>query len=59
MTCPQCKQPIDGIRTKEYGVGWCRLDIHHACMPLHVRSCQACRHHNEQYLAKEHPWGGK
>lgn len=55
MTCPQCKHEIDGIRTKEYGCGWCRLDIHHDCLPLHVRSCKACRHHNEQFIAKEQP----
>lgn len=50
MTCPQCKHPIDGIHPATYGTGWCRLDIHLACLPLHVRSCQACRGHNEGYL---------
>jgi hypothetical protein len=55
MTCPQCKQPIDGIRTKEYACGWCRLDIHHDCLPLHVRACQACRAHNAEFLAAQSP----
>lgn len=53
MTCPQCKDPIDGIHTKELCVGWCRLDIHLTCLPLHVRSCQACRGHNEAFINKE------
>lgn len=53
MTCPQCKQPIDGMQTKTYGVGWCKIDIHLVCLPLHVRSCQACRQHNEGYLSKD------
>ena len=53
IACPQCRKAIDGIHTKEFVCGWCRLDIHLACLPLHVRSCQACRHHNEQFLAKE------
>lgn len=53
--CPQCNQEIDGIHPKTFGVGWCRMDIHHDCLPLHVRACQACRVHNEAYLAKEKP----
>jgi hypothetical protein len=53
IVCPQCKQPIEDI--KSMCTGWCRLDIHLTCLPLHVRSCQACRHHNEAYLAKEKP----
>jgi hypothetical protein len=47
LTCPQCKQPIDGIHTKTFGVGWCRLDVHLHCLSLHVRACRPCRVHNE------------
>lgn len=45
--CPQCKQPIEGIDVTRYAVGWCERDVHHACLALHVRSCQPCRVHNE------------
>lgn len=55
IVCPQCKAEIDGIHPKTYSTGWCRLDVHLACLPLHVRACQACRQHNEAYLAKETP----
>ena len=50
IVCPQCKKGFDDI--KGLAVGWCRLDIHHDCLPLHVRSCQACRQHNEQFVAR-------
>lgn len=53
MTCPQCKQPIDGTHTKTYGVGWCKLDVHHDCLPLHVRACGPCRQHNEAFITKD------
>lgn len=53
--CPQCKHEIDGIHPKTFGVGWCRLDIHHDCLPLHVRSCQACRVHNAEFVAAQSP----
>lgn len=41
-SCPQCRQPIDGIATKTYHVGWCQRDVHSACLPLHARSCAPC-----------------
>ena len=50
IQCPQCHQPIDGIQLRTYGVGWCRADIHTACLPLHVRACPACRPPNADYL---------
>ena len=53
MDCPQCHKAIDGIAVKEFAVGWCRLDIHHDCLPLHVRACQACRVHNAEYVASQ------
>jgi hypothetical protein len=46
--CPQCKQPIEGIDVTRYAVGWCRLDVHVGCLPLHVRTCRPCRVHNER-----------
>ena len=55
MICPQCKQPIDGLHTKTYGVGWCQLDVHLDCFPLHARSCQPCRTHNAEYVAAQSP----
>ncbi len=53
MTCPQCKKGFDDI--KGLAVGWCRLDIHLACLPLHVRACQACRAHNAEFVAAQSP----
>jgi hypothetical protein len=57
MTCPQCKQPVEGaIRPGEaphYAVGWCRLDIHVRCLALHIRACRPCRTHNEDWLARQ------
>lgn len=55
VTCPQCRERIDGINHLSYGVGWCRQDIHLACLPLHVRVCGACRVHNEEYLSHQTP----
>lgn len=52
MNCPQCKNPINGIHPATFGTGWCRLDIHLACLPMHVRSCQARRAHNEAFIAQ-------
>lgn len=52
MTCPQCKQLIEGLHVMTYAVGWCEKDVHLDCLPLHIRSCKACRWHNEDYLAK-------
>jgi hypothetical protein len=51
ITCPQCNQPIDGIATATYAVGWCQRDIHRACFLLHAGSCAKCRFHNEGYLS--------
>lgn len=60
-TCPQCKQPIEGIDHRGYAVGWCRLDIHTGkCLDLHLRSCRACRAHNEDVITfqDQQPKGG-
>ena len=53
--CPQCKEAIDGIASRTYAVGWCEVDVHVACLPLHVRSCPRCRRHNEGYLLHQEP----
>lgn len=53
MSCPQCHAPIDGITHDSYGVGWCRRDVHRACLPLHVRTCAACRAPNEGWIAQQ------
>lgn len=46
MTCTHCKQPIESVTA--LCVGWGRLDLHTGqCLALHVRSCKACRTHNE------------
>ena len=50
MICPQCKTAIDGIDHTRYAVGWCRADIHTACLRLHVRACTSCRPHNADFL---------
>lgn len=42
VVCLQCREPISGIHTDAYAVGWCRNDIHLGCMALHVRSCREC-----------------
>lgn len=55
MTCPHCKEAIEGIQASTYWVGWCRKEIHRACFLLHARSCQACRWHNEEVLAHDAP----
>lgn len=59
MDCLQCHQPIETMANVErlnpggegaWAVGWCGLDIHLACVPLHVRSCRACWPHNAGYI---------
>ena len=52
MTCPQCRDAIDGSDVKSYAVGWCERDIHRGCLMLHVRACAPCRVHNEVAIYK-------
>ena len=60
-TCPQCKQAIEGAANHRvfnpslrgtYVVGWCQRDVHEGCFALHVRSCSACRAHNDGLAAQ-------
>lgn len=59
VSCPQCKELINGIDHKSYGIGWCRLDIHTACLDLHIRTCKACRPPNEEYISHQKPLAPK
>lgn len=53
MTCPQCSETIEGTHTQTYAVGWCQFDVHTDCLRLHVRSCKACRIHNEGFVTRQ------
>ena len=50
MLCPQCHTIIEPIALATYAMGWCRVEVHRACLPLHVRTCSACRPPNADYL---------
>lgn len=51
MDCPQCQKPIEPEQVKsQVAVGWCRLDVHRECIPLHVRSCRSCWPHNTAFI---------
>lgn len=58
--CPDCTEEIIGIAAhprhelhalENYVIGWCQRDVHTRCLFLHIRSCQACRAHNEAVIA--------
>lgn len=54
ILCPQCKEAIEGMAPKTYGVGWCRQDVHvGSCLALHIRACRECRPKNEDVIARQ------